>query len=182
MTANEKIVVYPSKMKYFLFSALSVFFTLLSALLILMGLQVPIRFIDIKIEEGSNHAFLILLGIIWLVIFSMMALYYILRLVFYKPSLIIDKDGIFDNAAYTSAGYLKWTEIESICLYNQKYKIGSQKALGINLKNKDAFMDRCHGFKKISIEMAKYPVIISQNAINIRIEDLHNVMNSYLNQ
>lgn len=179
---NRKITTYPSIVKFIFFSILSVVFTLGSMFLILVGLKINLGFIDTTIKEGYSYTFVAFIGILGFVMFSPMAFYYIRRIIVKKPSLSIDNDGIYDNATYASAGYLSWSDIEAICIYKQEYKIGSQRILGIKLKNKNEFIEKFHGLKKVFIRMSIYPVNIPQNAINIDIEELYSIVGSYLNK
>jgi hypothetical protein len=174
---NRKIIIYHNIVKLIFFSILSLIFTLAGMLLALEGLRTSLTFINITIQKGYSSTFVTIIGIVGLVIFSPMTFYCVRKIIIWKPSLIIDENGIIDNASYTSAGYLPWHEIEDVCIYKVENRAGSQLILGIKLKNREEFINKFRGLRKVFLKMGKYPVNIPQNMINIEIGEVYKYSN-----
>lgn len=149
-------------------------------LLIFIGFKISLGFVDTTIVEGSSYLFIASIGIIGFILVAPAMYYYLHRLVFYKPTLIIDENGIYDNTSATSAGYIAWNEIEGVFIWIQKYRFLSQKILGITLKNKEEFLTKFHGLKKKMMRIGEYPVNIPQNAITMDIDELRDIIKSYI--
>lgn len=170
---KDKIILYPNTFKYIGLFLICLVFSLSSILLCYLGIM------DTAITDTGSRVLVIITGGAGVLLFLPMSCYIIQRLINKKPSLIIDDTGIYDNASYTSAGFLPWSEIDSVTMWKQEYKVGSQKILGIKVKNEDQFINKFYGVKRILIRTGRYPVNIPQNGINARTEDVHNIMNHY---
>lgn len=171
---NNEDVIYPSIIRFILMFIFCLVFLFFSLSLILIGFQISLGSIDITINEGYSPTYIAVFGIIGVIFFLPFCYYLGFRLIIRKPSIIVCSDGIYVNAAFPSVGFLNWDEIDKVSIYmQQQYKYGSQLMIGIELKNKDQFIKRFKGIRKMAIKKANYPVIIPENTINIGIEVLY---------
>lgn len=164
------LVIYPSKVRYLFFSLVLLFFVLASLEQILYGLHINVLLVGIPIRTDNSNLHVAIDGLIGLIIFTPLFMNYAYRILAKKPSIIVLKDGILDNATLMSAGFIRWSEIEKVSIDRQGL-IG-QKILVITLKDSISFINQNRGIKKKLLELRTEPIYIKQNDISIRIVDL----------
>ena len=112
-------------------------------------------------------------------LFSLPLIYICYRLVKPRPSVIINQEGIFDNASAFGAGMIRWEEIESMFIY----KIMENPFLGIVPVNLDTILARQSGIKRFLFRMNKgmsqAPFAIPQGGLPVSVEELLAEIQSY---
>ena len=108
--------------------------------------------------------------------FGLYLVYAVSRLLFPKPSIVISRDGILDNASALSAGLLKWEEIAEIA----PYKIGGYPALVIFPVDEEAVIARQPYIKrllfKISRGLTEATFNIPQVGLTISVDELYRMI------
>jgi hypothetical protein len=102
---------------------------------------------------------------------SLCFVYAIYRLVNHKPAVVVNHEGIFDNASAAGAGLLRWEEIANIFPYDYM----GQRMLGINLVDEAAILARQPAIKRALARMNKKiaaPFNIPQNTLPISVDEL----------
>jgi hypothetical protein len=95
------------------------------------------------------------------------------KLIVPKPAVIVNHEGIFDNASAVSAGLVKWDEIADIFAYYYS----SQRFLGVVPLNVEAFLQRLPVFKRWLIKVFMMitgapPIGIPQSMLPIEVDEL----------
>jgi hypothetical protein len=95
------------------------------------------------------------------------------------PGLIIDENGIVDNAGGLAAGYILWSDIENI----SRFEIQGQDFVMIQVKNPQYYIDRENSFLKrkamaLNLRLYGTPVCISANTLSIKFGELYTVLNT----
>ena len=82
------------------------------------------------------------------------------RLVSGGPALVINRDGILDNASGTAVGLIRWHEIEAV----RPYEVNGRTFLAIVPKDLDAVLSRLPAWKR---KLLRANLAIGADAINI---------------
>lgn len=89
-----------------------------------------------------------------------------------KPAVVVNREGIFDNASPVGAGLVKWSEIRGLCVYRQE---GIQ-FLGIDVEHPHLILARATGFRGVMARFEgsekDYPISIPQTFLTITIDEL----------
>lgn len=149
-------IVYPKKGKLILYGVISLIFTLLGVLLLVVGFT----------EEGSDAMKFLIIGGIDFVFFALCTLYWMKSFVRRKPALIITKEGIIDQSTYLAAGLIKWDEIADIDLV----QFNKQTYLGIYTLDPDLIINRSNSIKSLMNRMNK-GLLATQVNIPVKILD-----------
>lgn len=181
ISTSDEIVIYPSLLKLTGLLIISILFTLCSIFLMVLGFEINIG-INTKIDARYNKLLLGSIGILCF-LFSVICLLYIAkRLIIEQPSLIINKEGITDNASAVGVGLLKWCDIKEIGVY---YYMG-QKFLGIEPMNPEEILSSIPKYKQGLLKMNRglgtALINIPQNAIKISLEEIYTKMKEYMDQ
>ncbi|GMQ64652.1 STM3941 family protein [Vallitalea maricola] len=162
---NTKIVIYPSIRKVIKMIILSLLLTGIGFFEIIYGVS----------KENNNGIFATVIGFIGVAFFGLCFIYLIYRLFVKKPILVIDENGIIDNASASGVGLIKWSEIKEVIIYTYV----NQKFLGIIPNNTDIIKERLNGFKKIIFNINRKkamlisaPINIPQSVTKIKLEDI----------
>lgn len=156
----DDVVIYPSKPKIFFIAAGSLLFVALGFYLVneRETMHVPVR--------------VILASYICIPFFGLCFVYALYRLLSPKPSVVITREGIFDNATAVGAGMLKWEEIAEI----YPYDFMGQRALGIVPRDAEVVMSRQPFIKrtlaKVSRGLVGAPFSIPQNTLPMSVDEL----------
>ncbi len=157
----NNIVIYPSKTKMLACAIGSLLFVILS-------LYIAYNYETLNLK---------IIGYIGILLFSLGFVYPVYRLLSVKPSVIINDEGIFDNASAVGVGMLKWEEISEV----STYKIGGyggQRVLGIVPKDKETIMERLPFIKRVMMSMNEElgfpPINIPQINLSISVDELLN--------
>ncbi len=105
-------------------------------------------------------------------LFLLCGAYAISRLVRPTPALIINREGILDNASALSVGFLGWDEIAEL----NEYQFRDQTFLGIVPKNLDALLLKQPAWKRVAIRgnlsFGAAPVNIPQVMLPLKVSAL----------
>jgi hypothetical protein len=111
-------------------------------------------------------------GVAGLVFFGFCLLYFLLRFVKPKPSLIITDFGIVDDASALAAGLIRWDEIDNISIATFQ----RQRFLAVKLKDTQEFLSRQPYIKsrmmRMNISLAGTPVCIPGTSLPMTLEEL----------
>jgi hypothetical protein len=92
------------------------------------------------------------------------------------PALIIDDDGILDDASGVSLGRIRWDQVGEI----DEYRVDGQAFLGIMLKDPDALIAQQPFWKRriirANLQMGAAAVNIPQASVGIKLSDLRREM------
>ncbi len=91
-------------------------------------------------------------GIFYLgLLFALPFVYFCYRLLRHTPSVVINREGIVDNASALGAGVIRWDEIKSIFIY----KVMGKPIIGIVPVNVETILARQSGIKRFFFRMNK---------------------------
>lgn len=97
-----------------------------------------------------------------------------------KPGLILSQAGIQDNTSYPSAGFVPWSDIADISVY----EIYKQQILVIKVRDPERYI--CNGgvfkrmLKRINYKLCGSPVNIAATSLKLEFNELLALSNSYL--
>jgi len=159
MTTQTKIY-YPSRPKL--------------ALIFLGGVALTATSLWILLDDSGDPSLKVrIAGWIGAPFFGVLSVYLLVRLIQRRPSVVIDADGIHDNASMASAGFIRWSDIASATIFSVK----NQKMVGILLKDNDRFLSRFgmirRALAKANISMGYPLVAIPETAVSVKAEQLH---------
>jgi hypothetical protein len=97
---------------------------------------------------------------------------FVFRLCAGRPALVIDDEGLLDNATLTSAGMLRWEEIEDV----YAYELMGHRMLGIVPVDEQALIGRLPRLKQLVLRTNRAfglpPFNIPLKPLRVSIEDL----------
>ncbi len=112
-------------------------------------------------------------------LFSLLLIYACYRLLVPTPSVIINREGIVDNASVFSAGLIRWEEIERVFVY----RIGNNPFLGIVPVDIETVLARQSAIKRFMFRMNKgmteAPFAIPSGTLSITADELLAKIESY---
>jgi hypothetical protein len=162
------IVIYPNKRYLLAMAAGSLLFVGASLYFIINGYNISGR-------DALGQFFKSLTPGIFYIgapLFSLPLIYLCYRLLKPKPSVIINQEGIFDDASMFGAGMVRWEEIKSVFIY----EIMNKKFLGIVPVNLETILARQSRFKKVFFKlgkgMAPAPFAIPAGGLPMTVEEL----------
>ena len=134
-------------------------------------------------EDYGNPTLILIVGIIGILFFGYIAFYLIKALPDKSPGLIINADGIVDNASAVAAGFIKWDDIQEI----KVAQVMNQKFLMIIVRNPEEYINRGKGTIARNAMQMNYksygsPISISPNALAISFNELYRIVLDRLNQ
>jgi hypothetical protein len=155
------IVVYTSRLKLgFVFLASLVMVLLASAVLL------------VAVDQGKQAQGMALSACAVVLFFGACAAIALRRLIVRRPSLVIDRDGVRDDAPAIGIGFLPWVEIERVvpCLYKE------QKMLSIVPRELDLYLSRRRGLggllARLNIRLIGAPFSIRESILPLSVEEL----------
>ncbi|MEW6208222.1 MAG: STM3941 family protein [Acidobacteriota bacterium] len=111
--------------------------------------------------------------------FGLGFIYACYRLFVPKPLLIINRDGIFDNASAVGAGMLRWEEIAEIFTYT----FWGERFLGIIPINPETVMNRQSSIKRFLMKLNRglklAPINIPQPGLPMSVDELQSMIEEY---
>jgi hypothetical protein len=114
-------------------------------------------------------------------LFSLPFLYTCYRVLKPTPALIINQEGIFDNASIFSAGMIRWEEIKSLFIYN----VMDNRLLGIIPVNIETILARQSSVKRfllrIGNDSSAAPFAIPEALLPMSLEELLANIETYRN-
>lgn len=130
----------------------------------------------------GNPTLVFVTGVASISFFGLCAIYITRKLPDNRPGLIIDKLGLTDNSSGVSGGQILWSDIENISVI----EIHRQKLIMLQVKNPQDYIDKqTSGLKRkmmqMNFSMYGTPLSITSNALQIKFDELLNVLNDHLN-
>lgn len=162
------IVIYPDKRYLLALAAGCLLLTGGSIYLIIYGYDVSGR------DSVGQFFKAITPGIFYIGVpmFSLLLIYICYRLLHPMPSVIINQEGIFDNASLFGAGMLRWEEIENMFVY----QIMDSKFLGLVPADPETVIARQPAIKRFFFKMGKgmspAPFAIPEDGLPMPAEEL----------
>ena len=130
----------------------------------------------------GNQSTIFFIGIASILFFGLCAFYIAREIPNNKPGLIINNIGITDNSSGVSAHQIVWSDIEHISVI----EIHRQKIIMIHVKNPQDYIEKqTNSFKRkmmqMNLSMYETPLCITSNSLQIKFDDLLNILNNHLN-
>ncbi len=143
------------------------------------GLIIYPRYVDVDISP----IILSITGLISILFFGLVAITLFRKLFDKKAGLIINKQGIIDNAGGTSAGTIAWDNIIEIKIS----KVMSQKFLMIIVNNPQDYIDMETNIIKKQAMKLNYtnygsPITIASNTLKINFDNLNSLLQQKLKE
>ncbi|HJV79049.1 MAG TPA: STM3941 family protein [Paludibacter sp.] len=130
----------------------------------------------------GNPAVIFAIGIAAILFFGLCTVYIVRKLTDNKPGLIIDNKGLIDNSSGISSGQVLWSDIENILVV----EVHRQKFILLQVENPQDYIDKQESnFKRkimqMNFNMYGSPLSITTNALQIKFDELLNILNDHLN-
>jgi len=134
-------------------------------------------------EDYGNPILILIVGIIAILFFGYIAFFLIKTLPDKSPGLIINAQGIVDNASAVAAGFIKWEDVQQI----KVAQVMNQKFLMILVRNPEEYINRREGAIARNAMQMNYktygsPISISSDALAISFNELHQIILDRFNQ
>ena len=125
------------------------------------------------VDSGSKVGILVAApGYLLVLLFGFYGFYLVSRLVSRKPALIIDKQGIMDNASMVAAGFIPWSDFVEARIFTFR----GIKYLGISVHNPQEYLDRAFILKRLLMRanrpVAGTIITIPQSTVPVPFEQL----------
>ena len=156
-----KIILYPKRSRL-------LFMTSGAFLFVFAGF-----YIRSTANEGRIPPFLaVIVSYLAIGFFGLCFIYGLYRLVVRRPSLILSRDGILDNASAVNAGLVRWEEINRIfCSSMQR-----QQFVSITLKDAEGFLGRMGVIKarlmRVNVRLVGAPINLPANVLAMTSSEL----------
>jgi hypothetical protein len=178
MSTNDETVIELSKGKMVLmllgavaFVGIGIWFLTLDAEAIRAGRSFRLFF--------NSPAFAYGLGVLSIVFFGGVGVFIVKKLFDIKPGLIFNREGIIDNASVASPGFIPWSEITGIDIF----EINGQKMLIVMLTDPQKYADRgnflIRKLNNANAKMSGSPIYISANTLKIAFPQLVSLFEQY---
>jgi len=119
------------------------------------------------------------LGIVAIVVFGALALFFFKKLFDKKPGLVLNNSGIVDNASAVAAGFIPWSEITGYDIF----EMPQQKMLIIMVRDPQKYVERGNAVQQklnqANFKMCGSPISISANALKINFAELIALFDEY---
>ncbi|WP_049815958.1 STM3941 family protein [Ralstonia sp. 25mfcol4.1] len=105
--------------------------------------------------------------------FAACGLFMLFRLLWRRPAIIIDYEGINDQASAASIGFIPWKDIShaKVVVFGSRHR---QKYLCVSLRNSNDYLAKCgplaRGLLRANAGMSGYIVNIPQAALSVGLE------------
>jgi hypothetical protein len=158
---QNRIILYPTRARFLLVAFGSLIFVFLGSTIRSWSDQVPVPSWFTAIASYLAMGF-----------FGLCFVYAVYRLVVRKPSLILSREGILDNASAVSAGFVRWEEVDRI-FYSSMM---NQEFVSIALKDTEGFLGRIGGVKatlmRANVGLVGAPINLPANALAVSSAEL----------
>ena len=105
------------------------------------------------------------LALLSIVLFGLIAIFFLRKLFDKEPGLVFTNSGIVDNASAVSAGFIPWSEV----IGSQIFEMPQQTMLIIMVREPEKYVDRGNAVKRklnqANHKMCGSPIAISANAL-----------------
>ena len=113
-------------------------------------------------------------------VMGLLFIYLSYRLLRPKPAVVINREGIFDNASLLGAGLIRWEEIKSVFTY----EVMNHSVLGIIPVDLETIVARQSGIKRFFFRMGKgldsrAPFVIPGSILPMSAEELLTKIHAY---
>jgi hypothetical protein len=124
-------------------------------------------------ETFGNAMLSRLIGIVGISFFGVCGIYAVRKLFDRTPGLIIHKNGITDNSAASSVGFIDWKDIKEI----STWEVASTRFLVLNTNVPSKYIDRAENavtqkLMKANYKMCGSPITIAATSLKIKFDDL----------
>jgi len=177
MNNNEQVVIPLSKRKIILV-------LIGAAVLVAVGVWlVSLEPAEIRSYQGSRSP-QVVYGVAYVCIgfFGLGGVYGILKLFDSKPGLIVDADGIWDNASAAAAGRIHWGEITGF----DQFQMKRTRILIVRVRNPGKYVRRGNVLKRalnrMNMNMAGSPIAISAASLEMEYDELVELCTSRFDQ
>jgi hypothetical protein len=123
-------------------------------------------------EPGRHGLWAQLIGAVSVAFFGAVGAAILFRLMRPGPAILIDDDGILDDASGVSLGRIRWDQVGEI----QEYRVNDQAFLGIRLKDLDVLIAQQPFWKRrlvrANLQMGAAAVNIPQASLGIKLSEL----------
>lgn len=137
----EEIQIKISKKKLLFLFLVGIGFLLLS---FLFSTQ-PSSFVN---RTMRSEELVFIVGCIGLIMFGILSIFLFIKLFDSKPGLVINNEGIIDNASANPAGFIKWSDVISI----GTKKVMSVQFILIQVKNPEEYIEKANRVNKIALK------------------------------
>ncbi|MEX3931152.1 STM3941 family protein [Paraburkholderia phymatum] len=118
--------------------------------------------------------------------FGTCGLFVLSRLLRRKPAIIINNDGLTDQASAASVGLIRWSDITEARIIILTFRSSRQKYLGVSLRNPNDYLAKCgplaRAILRKNASLSGYVVNIPQAAVSVGLEVVVAHMEFYLQQ
>lgn len=163
---DHRLVIHPSRGKQVLEVVALLPFSLFSGWLLVTGV--------------TGVTGLIAAGILGLLATAALGTLAVARLVDRRPALVLDRNGLYDNATVAGAGLVRWSEMTAVGALD----LGGRRTLCIGLRDPEALLARVAPVRQqlIRTRMRQVgPVVtIPQNVLPLPVDDLVAEMRTFL--
>lgn len=167
----KELIIYAKKGKMFFYGILCLIFIAIGIFLTAVSFS----------ETGSDAFKFRVIGIICVIFFGLIMVYWVKSIIQRKPALIVSAEGILDQSTYIAAGLIKWEEISDIDFV----ELSGQTFLGIYTHDPDLIINRSSSFKSMLNKMNKglldTQVNIPVKILDCSMEELIETINYYFN-
>ena len=120
------------------------------------------------------------IGGVAIVFFGACAIFAFKKLFDTSPGLILNRQGLTDNSSAIPAGFVPWSEVSRI----EKYQVGKQKFISVIVDSPEKYMGAGNVLQRkarqANLKMCGTPISISSNALKIKFDALHEMIEGYL--
>ncbi|WP_442807474.1 STM3941 family protein [Trinickia soli] len=106
--------------------------------------------------------------------FGACGLFVLSRLLWRKPAIIIDNDGLTDHASGVSLGFIPWSDIADARIVVQSFRASRQKFIGVSVRNPNEYLAKCGPLTRVLLWANKglsgYIVNIPQTTLSVGLE------------
>jgi len=137
----------------------------------------PSHFVNL-IMRSEELVFIV--GCVGLIIFGILSVFLFIKLFDSKPGLVINNEGIIDNASANPAGFIKWSDIVSI----GTKKVMSVQFILIQVKNPEEYIEKATRINKIALKQNKRehgtPLVLTSTSLQCSFEELKKLISENL--
>jgi hypothetical protein len=127
----------------------------------------------------NNPAFVHGIGLASMVFFGLCGAVALRKLIDNRPGLVMSDAGFIDNASAVSAGFVPWSDVADLRLY----ELRKQKMLVIVMADTGKYVERGNAFRRMlnraNAHLCGSPVVIASTALKISFDELFAAFGQY---
>ena len=120
------------------------------------------------------------LGVLAIIFFGGLGAFVAKKIFDKKPGLILNSEGIIDNASIASPGFIPWSKITGISVF----EMNKQKSLIVHLTDPKKYTDQgnflVRKLNQANTQFSGSPIYISATTLDIKFDELLDLFNGYL--